>query len=252
MFRNRISVVRKAKAASKSSTIQSSLGSIDEAADKGDGPSSSHLGCVSLQSGVSRASETPSVGNESGAMEYAKPDEGICLDENAFFMDDSGEIRENELLLAEDDDNDVTKDLDFSRTSPALFSLTSPKRARMTLEIQQSVERNGPTMNLVTPESNYTLRVTPSSSSFVKPSVPETSPSAFRCIVNETPQQPEQHRSTAWSIRSSSQSKQSGVLKRQTITGAIDDLNEMTEELIDFIRNFEEKYPTAINGTSSS
>ncbi|XP_052899455.1 uncharacterized protein LOC128305869 [Anopheles moucheti] len=245
MFRNRISVVRKAKAATKSSTTPSSLGSIDEANDKGDGPSSSHLECVPLQSGVSCARETPSVGNESVAMEHAKSDEGICLDETAFFLDDSGEIRENELLLAEDDDNDVTKDLDVSRTSPALFSLTSPKRARMMLEIQQSVERNGPTVNLVTPESSYTLRVTPSSSSFVKPSVPETSPSASRCIVNKTPQQQVQNQSTPLSIRSSGQSKQSEDVKRQTITGAINDLNEMTEELIDFIRNFEEKYSAA-------
>uniref|UniRef100_A0A182RHC3 CDK-activating kinase assembly factor MAT1 n=1 Tax=Anopheles funestus TaxID=62324 RepID=A0A182RHC3_ANOFN len=222
-----------------------------------DGPAPPSLEEV-IESGyishIRSASDTSSVGNESVAMECASPDEGMCIDEATFLLDDSGEIRENELLLAEEDDNDATKDLDFGGPSPALFSLTSPKRARMMLEIQKSVERNGTTANLTTPGSSSILSghhlqdklVTPSRTSFVKPSVPDASQSVFRCIVNETPQQQEQ-RTTPWAIRSSAQSKQAGELKRQTISGAIDDLNEMTEELIDFIRSFEEKYGTTIN-----
>uniref|UniRef100_A0A182M7E2 Uncharacterized protein n=1 Tax=Anopheles culicifacies TaxID=139723 RepID=A0A182M7E2_9DIPT len=248
MFRNRISVVRRAKAASKPSTVQSSLGSTIAAGDKGDGPNGLSVDCASLQSCVSLASSsTPADGNETVVpMECAKPKEGIYFDEAALLLDDSGEIGENELRLADEDDNDFTKDLDLSRPSPALFSLTSPKRARMMLEMQTSVDRNGSAgINSASSSTGRGALETPVNSNFVKPSVPETSQSLFRCVVNETPQPHEQQ--TPWSIRSSSQSKQAGEMKRQSITGAIDDLNEMTEELIDFIKSFEEKYPTPIN-----
>ncbi|XP_035904850.1 uncharacterized protein LOC118508977 [Anopheles stephensi] len=243
MFRNRISVVRKARATSKSNTTQSSLGSTSAGGgEKGDGPSGVPAEYVPLPSSVSLPSDTPSVGNESVVMECAKPDEGICIDETVFSMDDSGEIGENELRLAEDDDNDTTKDLDFSRPSPTLFSLTSPKRARMMLEIQKSVDRNASAVSSSTARPSM---VTPStSSSCIKTTIPNTSQSVFGCSANETPQQPAQNR-TPWSIRSSVQSKQGGDVKRQSIAGAIDDLNEMTEELIDFIRGFDEKYTSA-------
>uniref|UniRef100_A0A182WGD7 CDK-activating kinase assembly factor MAT1 n=1 Tax=Anopheles minimus TaxID=112268 RepID=A0A182WGD7_9DIPT len=191
---------------------------------------------------IRQASASPSVGNESEVMQRAKPDEGICINEADFFLDDSGEIRENELRLADEDDNDFTKDLDLSRTSPAMFSLTSPKRARMMLEIQRSVDRNGTAgTGSVSSSTARESQVTPLRFGFVKPPVPESS----RCVAYETPSQHEQR--TPCSIRSLSQSKQAGDTKRQSITGAIDDLNEMTDELIDFIKSFEEKYTTANN-----
>ncbi|EAL39004.2 AGAP008992-PA, partial [Anopheles gambiae str. PEST] len=84
----------------------------------------------------------------------------------------------------------------------------------------------------------------------------EVSPAALRCSVDETPvpqnqqqlcQQEAGQRTPRSGRPAGSQSKQAGALKRQSIAGAIDDLNEMTEELIDFIKGFEEKYSTAIH-----
>ncbi|XP_050078416.1 uncharacterized protein LOC126565294 [Anopheles maculipalpis] len=244
MFRNRISVVRKTRVTPKpSTTTQSSLGLASADVEKGDGPIFFQAESVPLPSCVSLANVTPSVANDSAVIECAKPDEGICIDETVFSMDDSCEIGENELRLAEEDDNDLTKDLDFSRPSPTLFSITSPKRARMMLEIQNSVERNAS----VSSSTACTLMVTPlASSSSIQTNIPSTSQSVFRCTSAETPKQTEQN-PIPWSIRSSVQSKQGGEVKRQSIAGAIDDLNEMTEELIDFIRCFDEKYTGAIN-----
>uniref|UniRef100_A0A182SP91 Uncharacterized protein n=1 Tax=Anopheles maculatus TaxID=74869 RepID=A0A182SP91_9DIPT len=249
MFRNRISVVRKARATAKPSTAQPSSSSTSAGGEIGDGPSGLLAEFVPLSSCASLPNDTPSVGNDSVVMECAKPDEGICIDETVFSMDDSGEIGENELRLAEDDDNDVTKDLDLSRPSPTLFSLTSPKRARMMLEIQKSVDRNASLVNhAVSSSTSRSSSVTTSAgSSCMRTSIPDSSQSVFGCTVDETPQQPEQNR-TPWSIRPSVQSKQvGGDVKRQSIAGAIDDLNDMTEELIDFIRCFDEKYTSAIN-----
>ncbi|XP_041775978.1 uncharacterized protein LOC121595808 [Anopheles merus] len=268
MFRNRISVVRRAKNASKpnSCSVQSPLSSTNEGGATGDGPSS--LAVELEQSGFSRASELVAPASPSSSvaadesivmMEHGKLVEGICIDETAFTLDDSGEIRENELRLTVEDDNDVTKDLDFSRTSPALFSMTSPKRARMMLEMQRSIDRNRSAMT--GPVSSSTPFLMPSvegsgfGSSLKTTTQSEVSPAALRCSVDETPvPQNQQQRCqqegqrTPWSGRSAgSQSKQAGALKRQSIAGAIDDLNEMTEELIDFIKGFEEKYSTAIH-----
>ncbi|XP_040163380.1 uncharacterized protein LOC120900450 [Anopheles arabiensis] len=271
MFRNRVSVVRRAKNASKpssSGSIQSPLSSTNEGGATGDGPNS--LPVELEQSGFSRASElvTPASPSSSSSvvadesivmMEHGKLVEGICIDETAFTLDDSGEIRENELRLTVEDDNDVTKDLDFSRTSPALFSMTSPKRARMMLEIQRSIDRNRSAMT--GPVSSSTPFLMPAveglgfGSSLKTTTQSEVSPAALRCSVDETPVPQNQQQlcqqegqRTPWSGRSAgSQSKQAGALKRQSIAGAIDDLNEMTEELIDFIKGFEEKYSTAIH-----
>nr|XP_040234034.2 uncharacterized protein LOC120956558 [Anopheles coluzzii] len=263
MFRNRISVVRRAKNGSKpSSSIQSPLSSTNEGGATGDGPNS--LPVELEQSGFSRASElvTPASPSSSSVaadesivmMEHGKLVEGICIDETAFTLDDSGEIRENELRLTVEDDNDVTKDLDFSRTSPALFSMTSPKRARMMLEIQRSIDRNRSAMT--GPVSSSTPFLMPAvegsgfGSSLTTTTKSEVSPAALRSSVDETPVPQNQQQlcqqegqRTPWSGRSAeSQSMQAGALKRQSIAGAIDDLNEMTEELIDFIKGFEEKY----------
>uniref|UniRef100_A0A182NZG4 CDK-activating kinase assembly factor MAT1 n=1 Tax=Anopheles epiroticus TaxID=199890 RepID=A0A182NZG4_9DIPT len=243
--------------------IQEALAGLYHGA-KGDGPSSMAVETPEQQQNCfSRASElvaavTSSSADESIVMEHGKSNEGICIDDTVFTLDDSGEIQENELRLTEDDDNNTTKDLDFSRTSPGLWSLNTPsKRARMMQEMQKSAERNG-LVSVIVPVScstPFNLPVADRSELSSLSTTPSgVSPAIFQCDVEETPiqqQQPlweqKQGQRTPWSSRSfASESKQAGNMKRQSITGAIDDLNEMTEELIDFIKGFEEKYSTAV------
>uniref|UniRef100_A0A182Q5X9 Uncharacterized protein n=1 Tax=Anopheles farauti TaxID=69004 RepID=A0A182Q5X9_9DIPT len=170
-------------------------------------------------------------------------DQGIFIDETAFPLDDSGEIAENELLLEEDDENDITKDLDFSRTSPALFSLATPKRARMVLGLERTIAESS--ISGCHPISSSTplppvAVPSPSSSSgsmctFKTPLPVSSSTLCRKSAIIETPA-PEQPQ-TPWSIcqQSAEQSKQVGDYNRQSIAAAIENLNAMTEEFAEFI-----------------
>uniref|UniRef100_A0A182NBL2 CDK-activating kinase assembly factor MAT1 n=1 Tax=Anopheles dirus TaxID=7168 RepID=A0A182NBL2_9DIPT len=197
-----------------------------------------------------RAIQEALAGLYHGTLEV-KQDEGIFIDETAFTLDDSGEIAENELRLEEDDDNDITKDLDFSRTSPALFTLATPKRARMASELERTVSESAVSRchPIGTSTPRVPVEIVSASSSggmcVFKTPLPVASSAVSLCsTIIETPVAEQSQ--TMWSgHRSAGQSKQVGGFKRQSIAVAIDDLNEMTKELAEFIGCFEGKYGSA-------
>ncbi|XP_058122422.1 uncharacterized protein LOC131264150 [Anopheles coustani] len=252
MFKNRISVVSRARNVGKGSSLQLSS-SADENNSGGDKPTLSPCLMTSLPSGYGSPSVSTAVAiDKVSTMEVSDSTNlGVCVKENFFAIDDSGEIRENELLLEDDEDGDITKDLDFaSKPSPSLFSVTSSSTPRTRLPIgHEQTIGNGFAPNITkefeelsAQQSNMNGMTTHagSASDFLVPEGAITPLPVNRWVVPETPETTGQLPGKLLPVDSVKITARK--FQRRSISSAIDDLNEMSAELLQFVKSFEEKY----------
>ncbi|XP_050100956.1 uncharacterized protein LOC126581393 [Anopheles aquasalis] len=165
------------------------------------------------------------------------------LEASVLINDDSGEVRENELLLEEDDENDVTKDLNFSRMSPSLFPV-SPKKPCPTGDDGVNV--------------TATPLPSPSRPDLLAEKLGANSvPSAVSEFYNRASPEPSAGDISTWAtsfeMTTPAIAKGPGCCTapgqdcrthRQTIAFAIQELNAMTDEMLQFIQGFETKHPS--------
>ncbi|KFB49086.1 hypothetical protein ZHAS_00017183 [Anopheles sinensis] len=253
MFKNRISVVNRARNVGKSSSLQLSS-SADENNGGSDKPILSPSLMTSLPSGYgSHPVSSPVAMDQVSTMEVSDSTNlGVCVNENFFAIDDSGEIRENELLLEDDEDGDITKDLDFaSKPSPSLFSVTSSStpRTRLTSDHHEQTIGNVFAPNITKEfeelsaqqsDMNGMVAHVGPASGFHVPEGAMTPLPGNRWVVPETPETtgpPPGKPLPVDSVKITARKFQ-----RRSISSAIDDLNEMSAELLQFIKSFEEKH----------
>ncbi|XP_058056666.1 uncharacterized protein LOC131208040 [Anopheles bellator] len=150
-------------------------------------------------------------------------------------IDDSDEIRENELMLEEEDDIELTKELDFGQTSPPLFGDSPMKTFLVEGKSATGVSNAPPTLCATTEVATAQLSIV---GDFYAPSLLEASQSVSQWI------------SAGFSPKTAGEASEPAAkcserdcqAQRQSIACAIEELTTMTSEMQQFIQAFEAKH----------